>query len=110
MRLSTNFALTADLCFTLGGRLKFEELLMGRMADTMGAGILFLCIWIAGCEFWFFANLFDESLGFVYSFKPLCLFETTKSGQLPYRLGIGTAFFWILLLGHDATINFFSSI
>merc|ERR1711935_1250091 len=37
LRLSANFALTADLCFTLGGRLKFEELLMGRLADTLGA-------------------------------------------------------------------------
>lgn len=37
LRLSANFALTADLCFTLGGRLKFEELLMGRLADSMGA-------------------------------------------------------------------------
>ena len=36
-RLSANFALTADLCFTLGGGLKFEELLMGRLADAMGA-------------------------------------------------------------------------
>jgi alkylation response protein AidB-like acyl-CoA dehydrogenase len=36
-RLSANFALTADLCFTLGGRLKFEELLMGRLADALGA-------------------------------------------------------------------------
>lgn len=37
LRLSANFALTADLCFTLGGRLKFEELLMGRLADALGA-------------------------------------------------------------------------
>jgi len=37
LRLSNNFALTADLCFTLGGRLKFEELLMGRLADALGA-------------------------------------------------------------------------
>jgi acyl-CoA dehydrogenase len=37
LRLSANFALTADLCFTLGGRLKFEELLMGRLADAIGA-------------------------------------------------------------------------
>jgi len=36
-RLSANFALTADLCFTLGGGLKFEELLMGRLSDAMGA-------------------------------------------------------------------------
>eukprot|EP00934_Nitzschia_sp_Nitz4_P005733 Nitzschia sp. Nitz4//scaffold10_size219509//208423//210879//NITZ4_001466-RA/size219509-augustus-gene-0.257-mRNA-1//1//CDS//3329533034//5723//frame0 len=37
LRLSANFALTSDLCFTLGGTLKFEELLMGRLADAMGA-------------------------------------------------------------------------
>jgi len=37
LRLSANFAFTADLCFTLGGTLKFEELLMGRLADTLGA-------------------------------------------------------------------------
>lgn len=37
LRLSANFALTTDLCFTLGGRLKFEELLMGRLADALGA-------------------------------------------------------------------------
>jgi hypothetical protein len=37
LRLSANFALTADLCFTLGGRLKFEELLMGRLSDSLGA-------------------------------------------------------------------------
>lgn len=37
LRLSANFALTADLCFTLGGSLKFEELLMGRLADALGA-------------------------------------------------------------------------
>lgn len=37
LRLSANFALTADLCFTLGGALKFEELLMGRLADALGA-------------------------------------------------------------------------
>mmetsp|Transcript_19757 Transcript_19757/g.55822 ORF Transcript_19757/g.55822 Transcript_19757/m.55822 type:complete len:522 (+) Transcript_19757:1289-2854(+) len=39
-RLSANFALTADLCFTLGGRLKFEELLMGRLSDALGAVFL----------------------------------------------------------------------
>jgi len=37
LRLSANFALAADLCFTLGGKLKFEELLMGRLADALGA-------------------------------------------------------------------------
>merc|ERR1712187_232420 len=37
LRLSNNFARTADLCFTLGGKLKFEELFMGRLADALGA-------------------------------------------------------------------------
>jgi acyl-CoA dehydrogenase len=37
LRLSANFALTSDLCFTLGGKLKFEELLMGRLSDCLGA-------------------------------------------------------------------------
>lgn len=37
LRLAANFALTADLCFSLGGSLKFEELLMGRLADALGA-------------------------------------------------------------------------
>lgn len=36
-RLTANFAFTANLCLTLGGQLKFEELLMGRLADAMGA-------------------------------------------------------------------------
>jgi len=54
---------------------------------------VFLVIWILGYEFWVFPNLFDESLGFVDSFKPLYSAEKTKPGQLPFRLGIGIAFF-----------------
>jgi len=37
LRLSANFAFAADISLTLGGRLKFEELLMGRLADAMGS-------------------------------------------------------------------------
>ena len=37
--------------------------------------------------------MFDESLGFVDSFKPVFSFEATPPGQLPYRLGVGVAFF-----------------
>mmetsp|Transcript_41397 Transcript_41397/g.68862 ORF Transcript_41397/g.68862 Transcript_41397/m.68862 type:complete len:369 (+) Transcript_41397:1-1107(+) len=37
LRLSANFAYVSDLALLLGGRLKFEELMMGRMADAMGA-------------------------------------------------------------------------
>jgi len=55
--------------------------------------LLFLFVWIIGFEFWFLPNLFDETLSFVDSFKPLYSFEATKPGQLPYRLGVGIAFF-----------------
>merc|ERR1719337_352491 len=37
LRLSANFAFCSDLALLLGGRLKFEELLMGRLSDAMGA-------------------------------------------------------------------------
>jgi translocation protein SEC62 len=53
----------------------------------------FLFVWIVGYEFWMLPNLFDESLGFVESFKPVYSFEPTKPGQLPYRMGVGIAFF-----------------
>ena len=54
---------------------------------------LFLFIWMVGYECWFLPNLFDETLNFVDSFKPLYSFEPTKPGQLPYRLGVAVAFF-----------------
>lgn len=56
-------------------------------------GVLFLFIWIFGYDCWFLPNLFDESLGFVDSFKPVISFERTKDGQLFYRIGIAVAFF-----------------
>merc|ERR1712232_1388823 len=55
--------------------------------------LIFLFIWIIGFEFWFLPNLYGETLSFVDSFKPLYSFEATKPGQLPYRLGVGIAFF-----------------
>ena len=56
-------------------------------------GVLFLFVWILGYDCWFLPNLFDESLGFVDSFKPVVSFEKTKEGQLMYRVGIAVAFF-----------------
>lgn len=56
-------------------------------------GLLFLFIWIIGYDAWFLPNLFDETLNFVDSFKPLFSCERTKEGQLPYRIGVGVAFF-----------------
>lgn len=55
--------------------------------------LLFLFVWIVGFDCWFLPNLFDETLSFVDSFKPVYSFEPTKPGQLPYRLGVGIAFF-----------------
>lgn len=37
--------------------------------------------------------MFDESLSFTDSFKPLIFFEKSKPGQLPYRIGVAVAFF-----------------
>jgi len=56
-------------------------------------GFTFLMVWIIGYECWIFPNLFDESLNFVDSWKPVYSFEQTKPGQLPWRIGIGVAFF-----------------
>ena len=58
-----------------------------------GRCMLFLFVWMIGYEFWFLPNLFDETLGFVESFKPVFSLEPTKPGQLPYRLGVAVAFF-----------------
>mmetsp|Transcript_20182 Transcript_20182/g.43575 ORF Transcript_20182/g.43575 Transcript_20182/m.43575 type:complete len:334 (-) Transcript_20182:92-1093(-) len=55
--------------------------------------LLFLFVWIAGYEFWFLPNLFDETLGFYESFVPVFSFERTKSGQLWIRLSVAVAFF-----------------
>jgi acyl-CoA dehydrogenase len=45
-RLSSNFALSADLALVLGGRLKFEEMLSGRFADAFGTLYLgYSCLW-----------------------------------------------------------------
>jgi len=54
---------------------------------------IFLCVWLVGYEFWVLPNLFDESLGFVDSFKPVVSWERTKPGQLPYRIAVGVGFF-----------------
>lgn len=60
---------------------------------VIGRASVFFLIWILGYEFWFLPNLFDESLGFVDSFKPLYSFEATKPGQIPYRIGVAVAVF-----------------
>lgn len=55
-------------------------------------GLLFLFVWILGYDFWFLPNLFDETLNFTDSFKPVVSLEKTKDGQVMYRVGIAVAF------------------
>eukprot|EP00566_Odontella_aurita_P018621 CAMPEP_0113555196 /NCGR_PEP_ID=MMETSP0015_2-20120614/16578_1 /TAXON_ID=2838 /ORGANISM="Odontella" /LENGTH=331 /DNA_ID=CAMNT_0000456437 /DNA_START=642 /DNA_END=1637 /DNA_ORIENTATION=+ /assembly_acc=CAM_ASM_000160 len=55
--------------------------------------VIFLWIWILGYDCWFLPNLFDETLSFADSFKPVISCEKAKSGQLPYRIGVAVAFF-----------------
>ncbi len=50
--------------------------------------LLFLLMWILGYEFWIFPRLFDETLGFVDSFKPIYVFEKGSPGQGYYRVGL----------------------
>ena len=48
---------------------------------------LFLLLWLFGYEFWVFPRLFDESLSFQDSFKPVYSFEPGAAGQGYYRIG-----------------------
>lgn len=50
--------------------------------------MLFLFLWICGYEFWVLPNLFDESLTFYDSFKPIYSFESSAPGQGYYRIGL----------------------
>ena len=48
--------------------------------------IIFLISWVLGQEFWIFPRLFDESLSFQDSFKPIYSIEKVTSGQGYYRI------------------------
>jgi translocation protein SEC62 len=48
--------------------------------------LLFLFVWIVGWECWFLPNLFDESLGFAESFKPVVSCDPTKQDSFPTEL------------------------
>lgn len=49
---------------------------------------LFVIMWLLGYEFWVFPRLFDESLSFVDSFKPIYTLEKGSPGQGYYRLAL----------------------
>eukprot|EP01038_Epipyxis_sp_PR26KG_P004530 gene4530-6395_t len=60
-RLSSNFALSADLALVLGGRLKFEEMLSGRFSDALGTLYLgYACLW------WYSQNKNIEGIDAVF--------------------------------------------
>jgi len=48
--------------------------------------MILVCSWVMGYEFWILPRLFDESITFVESFKPLYTFEQCEAGQGYYRL------------------------
>jgi translocation protein SEC62 len=50
--------------------------------------IAFLIMWLLGFEFWVFPRLFDESLSFIDSFKPVYTFEKGSAGQGYYRMAL----------------------
>jgi translocation protein SEC62 len=50
--------------------------------------VLFMVLWLFGYEFWIFPRLFDESLSFQDSFKPIYSFEKGSTGQGYYRIAL----------------------
>lgn len=50
--------------------------------------VAFLFMWMIGYEFWVFPRLFDESLSFQDSFKPVYTFEKGSPGQGYYRIAL----------------------
>eukprot|EP01039_Chlorochromonas_danica_P001069 gene1068-1159_t len=74
--------------------------LLGTCSFCLIRALLFVVLWLAGYDFWIFPRLFDESLSFQDSFKPVYSFERGSTGQGYYRLGLivaMTAFvYWAL--------------
>ncbi|OQS01796.1 Non-selective Cation Channel-2 (NSCC2) Family [Thraustotheca clavata] len=48
--------------------------------------IAFFFLWLAGIEFWFLPNIFDDNLGVIDSFKPLYSLRKTDPSETKYRL------------------------
>jgi translocation protein SEC62 len=65
--------------------------LMFTMVFCLVRFILFLFFWLFGYEFWIFPRLFDESLSFQDSFKPIYTFEPGAIGQGYYRIAVLTS-------------------
>jgi len=62
--------------------------LIAMLALCLIRFLLFLILWILGYECWIFPRLFDETLSFQDSFKPVYTFEKGSPGQGYYRIGL----------------------
>lgn len=62
--------------------------LIFTLSFTLIRFVLFLVLWLFGFEFWIFPRLFDESLSFQDSFKPIYSFDNGTPGQGYYRIGV----------------------
>lgn len=62
--------------------------LLGTTSFCLVRALLFVLLWLVGYDFWIFPRLFDESLSFQDSFKPVYSFERGSAGQGYYRLGL----------------------
>jgi len=62
--------------------------LISTLAFCLIRFLVFLVMWLFGYEFWIFPRLFDESLSFQDSFKPVYSFDKGTAGQGYYRIGL----------------------
>lgn len=62
--------------------------LIATLAFCLIRFILFLISWLFGYEFWILPRLFDESLSFQDSFKPVYSLDKGSAGQGYYRIGV----------------------
>lgn len=62
--------------------------LIGTLSFVLIRFLAFLSLWLFGYDFWIFPRLFDESLSFQDSFKPVYSFEKGSAGQGLYRVGL----------------------
>jgi len=62
--------------------------LLGTLSFCLVRFLAFLVMWLLGYDFWIFPRLFDESLSFQDSFKPVYSFDKGSTGQGYYRIGI----------------------
>lgn len=62
--------------------------LIGTLSFVLIRFLAFLFLWLFGYEFWIFPRLFDESLSFQDSFKPVYSFDKGSPGQGLYRVGL----------------------